>query len=116
MRTVPNGGHVEPTDATLVEAAARELTEETGIDLSQVSAASSAPVYVEYGLVPARPRKGEPEHYHLDLGYAFTTVHGEVGRLQESEVTGAGWHPLDVAERLVGSRIARAICTPPHAN
>ncbi|MEQ4608294.1 NUDIX domain-containing protein [Streptomyces bacillaris] len=114
--TLQPGGHVEPTDATLVEAAARELAEETGIDPSQVSAASPAPVYVEYGLVPARPQKGEPEHFHLDFGFAFTTVRGEVGRLQESEVTGAGWYPLVVAECLVGSRIARAICAPTQVN
>ncbi|MFC9585813.1 NUDIX hydrolase [Streptomyces yangpuensis] len=110
--TLQPGGHLEPTDATLVEAAVRELTEETGIDAGQVSVVSPTPVYVEYGRVPARPQKNEPEHYHLDLGYACTTVRGEVGRIQESEVTGADWYPLDVAERLVGRRIRRAVTTP----
>ena len=88
------------------------MTEETGIDPSQVIPASSAPAYIECGRVPARPEKDEPEHYHLDIGYFFTTSRAEVGRIQESEVTGAGWHPLDLAERLVGHRIARAISTP----
>ncbi|MEU0715628.1 NUDIX domain-containing protein [Streptomyces lavendulocolor] len=110
--TLQPGGHLEPTDTTLVEAAVRELTEETGIDSRYVSVVSATPVYVEYGRVPARPHKDEPEHYHLDIGYAFTTARGEVGRIQESEVTGAGWYPLDLAERLVGHRIKRAITTP----
>lgn len=106
------GGHLEPGDSTLLGAALRELVEETGIDPATVSPASPVPVYVEYGLVPARPERDEPEHGHLDLGYAFTTARGDVGRMQESEVTSAAWYPLDVAERLVGARIGRAVGGP----
>lgn len=102
------GGHLEPTDTTLIDAAVRELAEETGIDPDTVIPASRTPVYIEYGRVPARPQKDEPEHFHLDLGYAFTTTDGDVGRVQESEVTSAAWYPLDEAERLVGRRVARA--------
>ncbi|MGW4412307.1 NUDIX hydrolase [Nonomuraea sp. NPDC004702] len=102
------GGHLEPTDISLLDAAVRELVEETGIDPAQVVPASQIPVYIEYGRVPARPQKGEPEHYHLDVGYAFVTD-ADMGALQESEVTGAGWYPLGEAERLVGHRIARAV-------
>ncbi|WP_372412705.1 NUDIX hydrolase [Streptomyces luteireticuli] len=110
--TLQPGGHLEPTDTTLIDAAVRELTEETGIDSSKVFSISSAPAYIEYGRVPARPEKDEPEHYHLDIGYAFKTAHAEVGRIQESEVTGAGWYPVALAERLVGRRIARAVSAP----
>lgn len=110
--TLQPGGHLEPTDTTLINAAVRELTEETGIEPSQVFPASQAPVYIEYGRVPARPKKNEPEHYHLDIGYSFTTTHAEVGRIQESEVSGASWYPVALAERLVGPRIARAISAP----
>lgn len=93
-----------------------ELAEETGIDPRQVSLVSLTPAYVEYGRVPARPQKGEPEHYHLDIGYAFTTLRGDVGRIQESEVTGTGWYPLDAAERPVGRRITRAVGVPAQAD
>jgi 8-oxo-dGTP pyrophosphatase MutT (NUDIX family) len=103
------GGHLEPADATLAGAAERELIEETGIDPRTVSCLSQAPVYVEYGRVRARPEKDEPDHFHLDFGYGFTTADGDVGRIQESEVTGAGWYPLAEAERLVGHRIRRAV-------
>lgn len=103
------GGHVEPTDPSLVAAALRELTEETGIDPSTVVCVSSIPAYIEYGLVPARPKKDEPEHHHLDFGFAFSTADGDVGRIQESEVSGASWYPLGEAERRVGHRIARSV-------
>ncbi|MFD3680061.1 NUDIX hydrolase [Streptomyces sp. NPDC058613] len=107
--TLQPGGHLEPTDTTLLGAALRELSEETGIDPGQVLPVSMLPAYVEFGQVPARPAKDEPEHYHLDIGYAFATEGAEVGRIQESEVTGAAWYPLDLAERLVGPRIGRAV-------
>ncbi|MFI7511740.1 NUDIX hydrolase [Micromonospora aurantiaca] len=106
------GGHLEPTDATLIDAAVRELVEETGVDPTGVVPTSQLPVYVEYGQVPARPDKGEPEHFHLDVGFCFVTASADVGRIQESEVRGAAWYPLAEAERLVGQRIARAASAP----
>lgn len=106
------GGHLEPTDTTLIGAALRELVEETGVDPEKISPASQTPVYIEYGPVPARPERNEPEHHHLDIGFSFTTTHADVGRIQVSEVNGAAWYPLDVAERLVGSRITRATEAP----
>jgi 8-oxo-dGTP pyrophosphatase MutT (NUDIX family) len=107
------GGHLEPADVTLAGSAERELLEETGIDPSAVFCISETPVYVEYGRVPARPEKDEPDHFHLDFGYAFATADGDVGRIQESEVKGARWYPLAEAERLVGHRIGRAVSAPP---
>jgi 8-oxo-dGTP pyrophosphatase MutT (NUDIX family) len=106
------GGHLEPADTSLVGAAVRELAEETGVDPGAVFPAARNPVYVEFGRVPARPAKDEPEHYHLDIGYAFTTADADVGRIQESEVNGAAWYPLAVAARLVGPRIGRAVSDP----
>jgi 8-oxo-dGTP pyrophosphatase MutT (NUDIX family) len=107
------GGHLEPDDVTLASAAERELVEETGIDPDAVFRVSQAPAYVEYGRVPARPEKNEPDHFHLDFGYSFATADGDVGRIQESEVRGARWYSLALAERLVGHRIGRAMSAPP---
>jgi 8-oxo-dGTP pyrophosphatase MutT (NUDIX family) len=109
--TLQPGGHLEPTDDTLSEGAMRELTEETGVNASDICSASQTPVYVEYAKIPARPEKDEPEHYHLDFGYSFITERAEIGSIQESEVTGASWYPLAVAEHRVGHRISRAITT-----
>ncbi|GAB3726946.1 NUDIX hydrolase [Nocardiopsis nanhaiensis] len=107
------GGHLEPSDASLIDAAVRESTEESGIDPVQIRPASPLPVYVEYGRVPARPEKHEPAHFHLDIGFAFAAAAGtQVGRIQESEVAAAAWYPMAEAERLVGSRIARVTMAP----
>ncbi|HEX3955989.1 MAG TPA: NUDIX domain-containing protein [Trebonia sp.] len=99
------GGHLEPADATLAGAAERELAEETGIDPGAVSCVSQAPVYVEFGRVPARAEKGEPDHFHLDFGYAFATADGDVGP-----------HPGVRGDRcrLVPARRGRAPCRAPH--
>jgi hypothetical protein len=67
------GGHLEPTDSTLISAAARELVEETGVDPSELVPASPMPVYVEYGssgaayegragTLPSRLRLLVPDH------------------------------------------------------
>jgi 8-oxo-dGTP pyrophosphatase MutT (NUDIX family) len=102
------GGHVEPTDASLLDAAVRELVEETRIAPSAVAPAAQVPAYIEYGLIPARPDKDEPAHHHLDFGYAFTT-NADAGRIQEGEIASAGWYTLADAEHLVGRRVARAL-------
>lgn len=53
------GGHLEPeTDGSLVEAAVRELVEETGVDPAHIELVSQTPCYIEFGAVPARPLSG----------------------------------------------------------
>ncbi|MEV0684726.1 NUDIX domain-containing protein [Nocardia sp. NPDC050378] len=76
------GGHLDETDVTLIDAAVRELAEETGLDPSVVALESPNPVYIEYGPVPARPVKDEPAHFHLDVGYWFTTATADIGQIQ----------------------------------
>jgi 8-oxo-dGTP pyrophosphatase MutT (NUDIX family) len=105
--TLQPGGHLEPTDTTLIGAAVRELAEETGVDPGKVFPALQTPVYIEYGRVPARPEKDEPDHCHLDIGYSFVTADADVGGIQGSEVRGArcGMAP---------ARRGRAPCRAPH--
>ncbi|MFG1880171.1 NUDIX domain-containing protein [Sphaerisporangium sp. NPDC049003] len=114
-RTLANpGSSVADVIRGVINAAVRELTEETGVDPNKIVSASQTAVYIEYGRVPARPEKDEPEHHHLDIGYSFVTD-ADVGRIQESEVRGAAWYPLAEAERLVGHRMARAVNAPGRA-
>ena len=63
------------------------------------------PLYEQFWIFVTKAVRG-------DFGYSFVTVDGEVGRIQESEVDGAAWYRLDVAERTVGPRVLRAVAAP----
>ncbi|OON72910.1 NUDIX hydrolase [Streptomyces tsukubensis] len=88
------GGHVEDSDTTLVDAALRELAEETGISLDQVEPDSGLPLHVDVHAIPANDAKGEPEHLHFDFRYLFRTTADTV-ELQEEEVTAYSWQFAD---------------------
>lgn len=61
------GGHLEPGESPL-EAACRECREETG--LIATLNADELPVSLDLHRIPENSRKGEPEHYHLDIRFA----------------------------------------------
>ena len=65
-RWLQPGGHVEPEDPSVIAAARREVLEETGI---QVPEEMSPLVSIDVHEIPAV--RGEPEHLHHDLMFAF---------------------------------------------
>ena len=60
------GGHIEPTDPSLVDTACREVAEETGLAISPKDAPL---VRVDVHEIP--PFKGEPKHLHHDVTFGF---------------------------------------------
>lgn len=101
------GGHVDPDDAALWQAAAREIREETGV------AATLHPWHAEHGYqpadidthaIPARPAKGEGEHWHHDCMFIFIAERAPTER-QEEEVSAACWCPI--ADEKVPERLRR---------
>lgn len=96
-RWLQPGGHYEVPE-TLEVSALREAFEETGVQgltFDPWHRASGIPIDIDSHLIPARPEKGEPEHWHHDIRYILRTEEGAV-RPDLSEVHEAAWR--DVAE------------------
>ncbi|NVK29732.1 MAG: NUDIX hydrolase [Gammaproteobacteria bacterium] len=91
---VQPGGHIEPEDANLLQAALREATEETG--LSELSLGQAAIFDVDIHDIPAR--KDEPAHQHLDVRYWFTTTMSTLTISDESSAL--GWVPLADVDKM----------------
>jgi 8-oxo-dGTP pyrophosphatase MutT (NUDIX family) len=105
------GGHCEPDDVHLPEAALRELTEETGIsrqDILPIAAEDGMPLDIDIHLIPANPDKSEPEHWHYDFRYAFRLIGPGHVELQTDEVDGHRWIPIgEVGDGLIGEKLLR---------
>lgn len=91
-RWLQPGGHVEPGDADVIEAARREVIEETGVE--GLALLGSGLLDVDVHVIPAHGE--EPEHSHYDVRVLFAadgleSVAGE-------EVRGVRWVPLDAVD------------------
>jgi len=98
------GGHVEPEDATVPEAARREVVEETGAVLAP---AGNAPLIgIDVHAIPAR--RTEPYHLHHDLIFFFRAVTDHFQVSEESrDVTWCS--PGDFDRYAVPGNIRRAL-------
>ncbi len=90
------GGHIE-NDTTLLEAAQREVTEETGIEVVPHNwhlQNGGIPLRFNTHKIPYNEAKQEPEHFHHDAVFVFRTTGGDV-HLQMTEVSDYKWLPVD---------------------
>jgi len=96
-RWLQPGGHYEMPE-TLEASALREAFEETGVRglaLDPWHRESGIPIDIDSHLIPARPNKDEPEHWHHDFRYVVRAEEGAV-RPDPAEVHAAAWR--DAAE------------------
>ena len=76
------GGHVEESDASLVDTARREATEETSVQL--VPADTARLLGLDVHGIPPHPGKHEPFHLHHDLIFALVAKTGVIARSEEA--------------------------------
>ncbi|MDX6475641.1 MAG: hypothetical protein QOH95_1152 [Gaiellaceae bacterium] len=98
-RLLQPGGHIEPSDGSLEEAALREAHEETTLEV-ELHPTAPRPFDVDIHEIPERP--GEPAHFHLDVRYLL------VGR--GTPCTGAAWYAIGAAgDESVGRLAEKAL-------
>lgn len=93
-RWLQPGGHVEPGDESLLDAARREVEEETGVSAGPVLGAGVFDVDIHP--IPASPK--ETAHLHFDVRYAFVADRADLAA--SPEVLGARWVELGAVARL----------------
>jgi 8-oxo-dGTP pyrophosphatase MutT (NUDIX family) len=100
---VQPGGHVDPGDPSLLEAARREIVEETGI-------ARLHPVtegLVDIDIHRFEPSGDQPEHLHFDVRFAFVADRADLR--PNAEVLEAVWVRQ---EDLAGLTVDRSVIRP----
>ncbi|MER7035251.1 NUDIX hydrolase [Streptomyces albidoflavus] len=103
------GSHIEPSDDTLLQAAGRELTEETGIPAYVVTPHSEIPLHIDVHPNDASPAKDEPAHQHFDFRFLFRTT-ADIGELQTEEVTDAAWRTVEsLTDEQLKLRVTQAL-------
>jgi 8-oxo-dGTP pyrophosphatase MutT (NUDIX family) len=94
------GGHVEESDKSLADAAAREAREETQVVID----AACGPFLAGIDVHGIPPKRDEPFHLHHDLIWCFRAATEEIAVTGEApSVTWAGaedWDRLGVAESI----------------
>lgn len=94
-RWMQTGGHADG-DSNPLRVALREATEESGI--CGIIPASPDIFDIDIHLIPARPDKGEPAHFHYDIRYLLQAPHEQFVISPESDAL-AWWSKEDFATR-----------------
>ncbi|MCX4819250.1 NUDIX hydrolase [Streptomyces sp. NBC_01142] len=94
------GGHCEPGDATIADAALREATEESGI--RGLTLLPGGPVRLDRHAIPA------PCHWHLDLQYAALAPSGAVEEISDESLD-LRWFGYDEVADVADASVVRLV-------
>lgn len=102
-RWLQPGGHYEAPEG-LMNSALREAVEETGLQdlsLDPWHLETGLPIDIDSHGIPARPDRGEPEHWHHDIRYVVRADEGLNLRPDLAEVENAAWHDVAALEAIM---------------
>lgn len=94
------GGHIDDGELP-IEAAIREVYEETGI-LCELTEDRLDPIDIDLHEIPANPKKGEGTHLHIDLLFLLQVIEGR----ESPEDIQKAWVPF---KEITSLRIQRAL-------
>jgi 8-oxo-dGTP pyrophosphatase MutT (NUDIX family) len=94
------GGHIDDGESP-IEAAIREVYEETGI-LCESTDGQLDPVDIDLHEIPTNPKKGEGAHLHIDLLFVLQAIEER----ESPEDIQKAWVPFD---QITSPRIRRAL-------
>ena len=93
------GGHVEYEDKTILDAAKREIKEETGLsNLEQlkIDEDNLIPIDIDTHKIPFNNKRNLPEHYHFDFRYIF--VIDKIGNIKIDTEESDNYQWIDLSE------------------
>lgn len=96
------GGHIDQNDSNPLEAALREIKEETSLEnLTQLLLTEDPlmPFDIDTHIIPYNEHRNLPEHYHFDIRYLFTTDTIEFVSVDESESSSYKWIDINELEQ-----------------
>ena len=93
------GGHINSNDKSILDAARREIYEETGLEkleLLNLMNNMAIPIDIDTHLIAYNERLNLPEHYHFDFRYLFTIDKIFDINIDSEELSDYKW--IDIAE------------------
>ena len=88
------GGHLDNDDINPLEAAKREIIEETGLtnfELLKLNEDKLIPIDIDTHLIGFNERLNLPEHYHFDIRYLFIIDKTEEIKIDAEELGDYQW-------------------------
>lgn len=102
------GGHVNSDDKNPLEAARREVEEETGIlDLEEVNISSNklVPIDIDTHSIPYNERLNLKEHTHFDFRYLFTIDEIAKVHMDTDELSEYQWVNMEELKKNIGNQV-----------